>query len=331
MRRREFIGLLGGATGVGWPALLAAQPSTGPRRVGVLMGIAEDSSEGRMRIAAFLDGLRAAGWIEGANLRLDIRWASGDVSRFRADAADLVAASPAVIVANGTPAVAALEGATRSIPIVFAQIQDPVGLGFVSSLAHPGGNVTGFTTTVDFDLIGKWVDLLHTVAPSATRVTLLFNPDTVPYYRSYLKTLDAGSYPFAIPLTSVELRSEEEIEMALAQLARQPGGSVLVPLDPFNVVHLRLIAELAAQYRLPSISVYAQFATDGGLLAYGPDIREIFRRAAGYVDRILNGASPTDLPVQAPTRFETLVNLKTAGALGLTVPISVLAAAEVIE
>jgi putative ABC transport system substrate-binding protein len=332
MRRREFIGLLGGATAIGWPAFLAAQPSAGPRRVGILMGVAEDSTEGRTRIAAFLDGLREAGWIEGANLRLDVRWASGDMSRFRADAADLVAASPVVLVGNGTPAVAALEAATRSIPIVFAQIQDPVGLGFVSSLAHPGGNVTGFTTTVDFGLIGKWVDLLHAVAPSATRVTMLFNPDTVPYYRSYLKTLDAGSFPFAIPLASVEVRSAEEIETALVQLAHEPGGSVLAPLDPFNVVHLRLIAELAAQHRLPSISVYAQFATDGGLLAYGPDIREIFRRAAGYVDRILNGANPADLPIQAPTRFETLVNLKTAAALGLTVPISILAAAdEVIE
>ena len=198
----------------------------------------------------------------------------------------------------------------------------------MSSLAHPGANVTGFTTTVDFGLIGKWVDLLQRVAPSSSRVMLLFNPDTVPYYRRYLKKVHAGSYPLAIPLTPAEVRSAEEIEMAIAQLAREPGGCVLAPLDPFNVVHLRLIAELAAHYRLPSISVYAQFATLGGLLAYGPDILEIFRRAAGYVDRILNGASPADLPVQAPTRFETLVNLKTAAALGLTVPMSILAAAD---
>ena len=292
------------------------------------MSPAEDSPEGQARISAFREGLRSAGWTEGGNLQLDVRWAGGDMGRTRALARELVASSPAAILANGTPSVTALKELTSSIPIVFAQIQDPVGLGMVASLARPGGNVTGFAMTVDFGLIGKWLQMLKAVAPNATRAMLLFNPETVPFYRRYLGSPDPSLAPLGIALTLGEVHAPQDIATTLANDGRTPGGSLLVPLDSFTVTHLRLIAEQARAFRLPSISVYRQFAGYGGLLAYGPDIPDIFRRAAAYIDRVLKGANPAELPVQAPTKFETAVNLKTAAALGLTVPADILAAAD---
>lgn len=328
-RRDLIVGLLGSATAC--PLIARAQPTPEPRRVGVLMSNREGDAEGQARIAAFRDGLREAGWTEGRDLRLDIRWAGGDMERIRAYAAELVATAPAVILGNGTPAVKALQAATQSIPIVFAQLQDPVGLGTVASMARPGGNITGFAVTVDFDLIGKWLDLLRDVAPGVRRATLLYNPDTVPYYRRALATY-TESKAFTIPVTAGEVRTPDEVTAALADLAREPGGGLIVPFDSFTVVHLPLIAAQAIRHRLPSVSPYRQFAVDGGLIAYGPDVLEIFRRSAGYVDRILKGEHPAELPVQAPTHFETLINLKTATALGLTVPPALLATAdEVIE
>ncbi|HEX9466528.1 MAG TPA: ABC transporter substrate-binding protein [Alphaproteobacteria bacterium] len=328
MRRREFIAGLGGAA-LAWPLTARAQPE--PRRVGVLMSNRDGDAEGQARIAAFRDALREAGWIEGRNLRLEIRWAGGDMERIRAYAAELVAEAPAVILGNGTPAVRALQSMTPSIPIVFAQIQDPVGLGIVASMARPGGNITGFAVTVDFDLIGKWLDLLRAVAPGVRRATLLYNPDTVPFYRRALAAY-TESKAFTIPVTAGEVRTPDDVAATLTEIAREPRGGLIVPFDAFTVVHLPLVAEQALQHRLPSVSPYRQFAVDGGLIAYGPDVLEIFRRSAGYVDRILKGEHPAELPVQAPTRFETLINLKTATALGLTVPPTLLATAdEVIE
>jgi putative ABC transport system substrate-binding protein len=326
------LALLASAATLGWPVRLVAQPSGQVRRIGILMGVAEDSPEGQTRIAAFREGLRSAGWTEGGNLQVDLRWAGGDMGRIRALAAELVATAPAAILANGTPAVAALKELTRSIPIVFAQIQDPVGLGIVASLARPGGNITGFAVTVDFDLIGKWLQMMKAIAPDTTRATILFNPETVPYYRQYLSSQVSSLASLGIALAPGEVRTPEDIAAMLASAARTPGGSFVVPLDPFNVVHLRLIAEQARQLRLPSVSAYRQFANYGGLLAYGPDIANIFRRSASYIDRVLKGASPAELPVQAPTKFETVINLKTATAMGLTVPPTLLATAdEVIE
>jgi putative ABC transport system substrate-binding protein len=329
MRRRDFIVLSGAAAA--WPLAARAQPAA-MRRVAVIMSPAEESPEGRARIAAFRDGLEQAGWREGRNLALDIRWAAGDMARIRAHAAELVAAAPEAIVANGTPAVIALQKLTRSIPIIFAQIQDPVGLGFAASLARPGGNITGFAMTADFDLIGKWLEMLREAAPGTKRGLLLFNPDTVPFFRTVLGAHAPGAPAFAIPLVPGEVRTPDEIGPVLADFARAPGGGLIVPLDSFIVANLREIAAHALQKRLPSVSVYRQFTVEGGLASYGPDILEIFRRSAGYVDRVLKGEKPADLPVQAPTRFEAAVNLKTAHALGITVPPTLLATAdEVIE
>ena len=329
MRRREFIALLGGVAA--WPLAARAQQPGRIRRVGVLMIIAERDPEAQARIAAFRQGLQELGWREGHDVRIDLRWSDGDVVRMRTQAAELVGLAPDVLVANGTPGLAALRQATRSIPIVFVIVNDPVGQGFISSLAHPGGNITGLTF-LEYSMLGKSLELLKEAAPSITRIALMFNPENTPYYSDYLRSLAAVPQSILVQTTGAPIRTKAEIEGVITQLGREPGWGLFAPPDPLTVVHRELIMRLAAQHRLPTIFTYRQFVKEGGLMSYGPDTADIFRRSASYVDRILKGANPADLPVEQPTKFELVINLKTAKALGLAVPNSLLARAdEVIE
>jgi putative ABC transport system substrate-binding protein len=328
MRRREFITFLGGA--VAWPlAARAQQPAGKVARIGILMDTDEKQPESRSRIKAFREGLQQLGWAEGRNVQIEVRWATG-IDRIRDYTAEMIGLAPDVIVANGTPFVDALHKATRSIPVVFVLSNDPVGLGHIASMAKPGGNITGFTF-MELSLIGKWLDMLKQMAPGVTRSALIFDPDTTPYYIPYLRAAETAA-PLPLRLEGAQLHEAGEIEVWIGSFAREQGGSLISPAGPFNVVNGRSIARLAEQFKLPAISMYRQFALDGGLMAYGPDSSGIFRRSADYVDRILKGASPGDLPAQAPTQFHFVINLKTAKALGLTVPPTLLATAdEVIE
>ena len=328
MGRRDVLALAAGAALSSHVA--RAQPS-GVRRVGVLMGgRGEADPEGQSRLAVVRSGLRDLGWEEGRNLRLELRWAAGDRAQIERHAADLVRLNPDVILGNSTPAIAALAKATRSIPIVFAQIVDPVGLGFVASLARPGGNVTGFTF-VDLELVAKWPEVLREAVPSVTRAALLFDPATTPFYDEFLRALAArGAKPGA--LVAATVRTLADLEPTIAGVAREPGGGLVIPPNPFIGSNRRLVAELARKHRLPSIAVWREYANAGGLMSYGPDSLDIFRRSTEYVDRILKGANPAELPVQAPTKYELVVNLKAAKAIGLDIAPSFLVRAdEVIE
>ena len=330
MKRREFITLIGGAA-VASPVPGYAQETDRMRRVGLLLGIAENDPEAHTRIKAFQQGLRDLGWFERRNIRVDYRFAAGDSDRIKAYAAELVGLAPDVIVGNGTPGIAALRQATSSIPIVFAVVNDPVGQGFISSLAHPGGNITGFTF-VDFEMVGKWLAMLNDAVPNLSRAALMFNPALAPYFDVYLRSFEATPRSIKAVVTAAPVRDAAEIEAAVAKLARDPGGSLIAAPDPFVVVNRDLILRSVERHRVPAIYTYRQFVQEGGLMSYGPDTADIFRRSASYVDRILKGAKPADLPTQAPTKFELSVNLKTAKALGLTVPPTLLALAdEVIE
>ena len=330
MRRRDFIAALGGSL-VAWPLASDAQPGQPMRRVGVLMTPAESDPESQARLAAFRQGLQKLGWTEDRNVRIDYRWGNGDNKRIQTYAAELVGLAPSVIVANGTPAVEALRQTTRSVPVVFALVMDPVGLGYIESFARPGGNVTGFTF-IDFSLIGKWMEMLKTAAPALSWAALVHNPTVTPFYAAYLRSQEAALVSKAMQLKAAPVRDVTELEATIADVARVPGGSLVVPPDPFNVVHLERTAQMALRLGLPSISVYRKFADAGGLMSYGPDTADIFRRSAGYVDRILNGTHPADLPAQTPDKFELTINLKTAKALGLDMPPSLLAtASDVIE
>jgi putative ABC transport system substrate-binding protein len=327
MRRRAFIAGLGA---VALPFAARAQRDDLPR-VGMLMSPAESDPEARTRIAAFRDALQKLGWLDGQNVRLDFRWGGGDNAQIKAYAAELVGLAPRLIVANGTPAVAAASQLTRTIPIVFAQVMDPVGLGYIDSFARPGRNITGFTF-IDFSLIGKWLDMLKAFAPGTNRAAFIYNPGTTPYWASYLRSDEATAVSKTVRLVDTPVRTAAELEGGIAEFAREPGGSLIFPPDPFNVVHFERSARLAQQHRLPAISVYRKFAEVGGLAAYGPDTADVFRRSASYVDRILKGEKPGDLPAQNPDKFEMVINLKTARALGLEIPATLLATAdEVIE
>jgi putative ABC transport system substrate-binding protein len=329
MRRREFITFLGGMAA--WLPAARAQQSGHVRRIGVLMGVARDEPEGQARIRALREGLEKLGWVDGHNLRIEERWADGGIDSVRAYTAEIVKLSPDLIVANGTPFVEALHQATRSIPIVFVLSNDPVGLGHVASLAKPGGNITGFIF-MELSLIGKWLEILKQAAPGVTRSTLVFNPDTTPYYLPYLNSIEATPSSLPLALKGAPIRDAAELETLIQSIAREPGGSLISPAGPFNVIHDRTIAQLVERLRLPAISIYRQFAVDGGLMAYGPESADVFRRSAEYIDRILKGESPADLPVQAPTKFSFVINLKAAKLLGLTPPPTLLALAdEVIE
>jgi putative tryptophan/tyrosine transport system substrate-binding protein len=284
-----------------------------------------------MRISAFRRGLAELGWKEGDNIQVEYRWAAGRSELIAQYSRELVAAAPDVILANSTPVLAAFKSLTTSIPVVFALAIDPVGMRQVDSLAHPGGNFTGFTF-IDPELIGKWTDLLKDVAPATSRAGLLFNPATSPFYPPLVQEIETRRQPGEIEVVALPVATAAEMETAIGALAQQPGGALLIGPDPFIVVRIRQIAQLALQNRLPAISVYRPFAVEGGLMSYGPDTADIFRRAAGYVDRILKGANPAELPVQQPDKFEFTINLKTAKMLGLEIRPAVQATAdEVIE
>ena len=327
--RRKFIAALSG-TAFAWPLAARAQGER-MRRIGVLMTAAEDDPDARSGVAVFRQGLHELGWSEGRNLQIDYRWGGGDVGRIKVFAKELIDLSPDVIVGHTTPSVVALRQETRSIPIVFLTVTDPVGQGFIASLAHPGGNITGFQV-FEFSLGTKWMETLKQIAPSLRRVATIFNPETAPYYPLYLRTIEKAASSFAVELIAVEVHDDAEIERAISTLAREPAGGLIVFPDTFNVVHRRTIIALVEQYRLPAIYDFRYFVVDGGLISYGADEIDMFRRTAGYVDRILKGEKPADLPVQQPTKFELVINLKTAKALGVTVPQTLLVAAdEVIE
>jgi putative ABC transport system substrate-binding protein len=327
MRRREFIGLIGGATT--WPLKVVAQQAEHVRRIGFLLGLTENDPEARIRITAFRHGLEATGWTEAHNIRIDYRFAGGDPERIRAHVEELVASAPHVIVAHSTPVVAALKRATGTVPIVFVAVNDPVGQGLVKSLAHPGGNITGFSF-VEFEMIGKCLGLLKEIAPGVTRASLMFDPDLAPYFSIYLKQIGANPGRLAVELTEAPVRDTSEIEAVIARLT--PDGGLIVAPDPFTVVNREVVIRSVERHRLPAIFTLRQEVVEGALMSYGPDAADIFRRSASYVDRILKGAKPDELPVQAPTKFELVINLKTAKALGLDVPLQLQQRAdEVIE
>jgi putative ABC transport system substrate-binding protein len=330
MKRREFITLLGGAAAA-WPLAARAQQAERVRRVTVLMNNAEDDPEGQARAAAFRQGLQALGWTEGKTLRIDWYWTAGDVRRIRSDVTELLGRPPDIIVANGRVTLSEAMQVIRSIPIVFVLVNDPVGQGFISSLARPGGNVTGFTF-VEYAMFGKSLELLKKVAPAVTRVGFMFNPDTSAYYDQFLPAFETDARQYSIKLTVARVGTETEIDAAIARLAATPGSGLIVAPDAYTLVHRDLILRSTAQHRIPAIYSYRQLIKEGGLMSYGPETSDIFRRSASYVDRILKGANPAELPAQAPAKFEFAINLKTATKLGLTVPPTVIALAdEVIE
>jgi putative tryptophan/tyrosine transport system substrate-binding protein len=328
--RRDFITLLGGAAAA-WPLAARAQQSQRIRRVGVLMAVAESDADVRSGVAIFQQSLQELGWTGGRNLRIDYRWGDADAARIQALAKELVALQPDVLVAHSTPSAKGLLQATHSIPIVFLTVTDPLGQGLVASLSHPGGNITGFSV-FEFSLGTKWVEVLKQIAPGTRRVSAIFNPETAPYYGMYLRSIEAATSAIGVELIAVQVHSEDDISNIIRKVGSEPNGGLFVLPDSHNVVHRKLIIELVAEYRLPAIYYFRYFASDGGLIAYGPDEMDLFVRTASYVDRILKGGSPSDLPVQQPTKFELVINLKTAKALGLNVPDRLLALAdEVIE
>jgi putative ABC transport system substrate-binding protein len=328
--RREFIALLGGTVAT-WPLGIHAQQSERVRRVGLLLGIAENDPEARSRVKAFQQGLRDLGWVEGRNIQIDYRFAASDPNRIKNYIAELLNATPDVIVGNSTPVISALRQATTTIPIVFAVVNDPVGQGFISSLARPGGNVTGFTF-IEFSMVGKWIEMLKDVSPDLFRVALMFNPETAPYYDVYLRSFESTPRSVPIEVKAAPVRSPGDIEDVIATLGQQQGSGLIAPADPFVVVRRETIIKSAEKHRVPAIYTYKQFVLEGGLMSYGPDTTDIFRRASSYVDRILRGTNPAELPAQAPIKFELAINLKVAKSMGLKVQDSfVLLADEVIE
>jgi putative ABC transport system substrate-binding protein len=329
MRRREFITLLGGAA-MAWPIAVRAQQPERMRRIGVLMGTPASDQESHVRLAAFLRQLGELGWRPGQNVRIEYRWYGTGPEQTLASAKELVEWQPDVIVGHSTPSVAALLHATRTVPIVFLLVADPVGSGFVESFARPGGNITGFTT-LEFSIAGKWVELLKEIAPRVTRVLLIFNPQTAAY-TPFLRSVEAAVPSLAVEPVAGPVHDAAEIKRAIDAFARESSGALIAFPDIFTASHRELIVALAAQHLLPAVYPYAYFPKSGGLLSYGIDASDQFRRAASYVDRILKGADPADLPVQAPVKFEMVINLKTAKTLGLNIPDKLLALAdEVIE
>jgi putative tryptophan/tyrosine transport system substrate-binding protein len=326
VKRRDFITLLGGAAAA-WPLAARAQQAERMRRIVFLHALAEDDPEIQARIAAFRQGLETLGWTENRNIQIIHRFSGGDLAQIQAYTAELVSSAPDLIVASSSPAIAALKQATRTIPIVFNVVNDPVGQGFVASLGRPGGNITGFTF-VDFPLIGKWLEMLKEIAPAVRRMMLMFNPQTAPYYPVFLREFGAAGASLDVELSETPVHHPAEIEAAVTALARKPGGGLIVVPDPFLNTHRGLIIALAERHRLPAIYGFRQYVTEGALMSYGPDTGDIVRRSASYVDRILKGENPADLPVQAPTKFALVINLKTAKALGLTVPLTLQASAD---
>jgi len=330
MKRRAFIMLLGGAAAA-WPLAGRAQQPERMRHIGVLIGVADDA-ETKSWVAAFRKRLDELGWKVGSNLQIEERWTAGDPEQNRVFASELLAMKPDAIFAFSSVAVAALRQESRTVPIVFTAISDPVGSGFVESLARPGGNATGFTNFVP-TMAAKWLEVLKEIAPQVQRAVLLFNPQTAPYVAQYYqRPFEAAAPSFGVQATAAVVHQTGEIEAAIADMVREPGGGLVVPPDNFSYVHRELIFALAARHRLPAVYPFRFMAREGGLISYGVDLGETFPRAAEYIDRILKGTKPADLPVQAPTKFELAINVKTARALGLDVSPTLLARAdEVIE
>ena len=329
MKRRVFITLIGGAAAA-WPHAALAQQVERMPRIGVLLNLAENDPEGKARLGAFLQGLQQLGWTIGRNVQIEYRWGAGDPDRTRGYAAELAALAPDVILATGSAALGQLLQATRTVPIVFTQTLDPVGGGFVDSLARPGGNATGFLT-FEYSLSGKWLELLKQIIPGMTRAAVLRDAAD-PAGTAQFGAIQSVAPSFGVELSPVNVRDAGEIERAVTAFARSSNGGLIVVAGGLVIVHRELIIALAARHRLPAVYFNRIYVTGGGLISYGPENFDQYRRAAGYVDRILKGEKPADLPVQAPTKYELLINLKTAKALGLTVPPTLLARAdEVIE
>jgi putative tryptophan/tyrosine transport system substrate-binding protein len=330
MKRREFITLIGGATA--WPLAARAQQDKEMRRIGVLMQVGDNDTEAQARIKVFQGTLQQLGWSNGRNIRFEYRWADGKDDRAQKSAKELVGLELDVIVGQGIISARALQRATNTIPVVFVQVTNPVGAGFVTSLAHPTGNITGFSM-YEPDMGTKWLEILKEVAPSVTRVAVLFNPETAPGRGIFFeRAIEAASPSLALKPLAVPVHDAAEIERAIDAVAQESNSGLVLPPDATTYVHRELVVRLAAEHRLPAIFSQRFFTTVGGLVCYGVDTAELFRQTASYVDRILRGAKPSDLPVQAPTKFELIINVKAAKALGLTVPPTLLASAdEVIE
>jgi putative ABC transport system substrate-binding protein len=329
MRRREFVTLLAGAVAAAWPKVLNAQ-SDRIRRIGVMLNLAPDDPETKARLAAFLQRLQELGWTEDRNLKIDYRWGIGNLDHHRTNAAELVALAPDVILAHGSTIMGPLQRATRTVPIVFVSVSDPIAGGFVESLARPGGNATGFTST-DYSMSGKWLELLRQIAPQVTRVGVIRDPDQVSG-GGQLGAIQAVASLLGVAFYPLGVHDAHEIERAITTFAQQPNGGLIITTSALAQIHRDLIIKLAARHRLPAVYPYRLFVTSGGLMCYGPQIVDEYRRAASYVDRIFKGEKPSDLPVQQPDKFDLVINLKTAKALDLEVPATMLArAAEVIE
>jgi putative ABC transport system substrate-binding protein len=332
MKRREFITLLGGAA-VAWPLAAHAQQSGRMRRIGMLLGNTEGDPQAVANLAAFTKALEELGWMDGRNIRIDYRWGAADVSRTQALAKELVGLQPDLIVAATTPPVIALQRETKTIPIVFVVVSDPVGSGIVASLPHPGGNITGFIN-IEASLSGKWIEMLKDIVPRVSRAALMFNPETAPYFAYYLQPFEAAARSSAIESIAAPVHTVADIERVVASLGDRPDTGLVVMPDIFLTTQRNLdpIIALAARYRVPTIYPYRYMVAAGALISYGTDNVDLYRRATTYVDRILKGAKPADLPVQLPTKFELAVNLKTAETLGLDMPATLLGRAdEVIE
>jgi len=328
MRRREFIALLAGAAAA-WPPVVWAQQPVGTRRIGVLMNFFSDAPEGQARVAAFMQALQKLGWNEGDNVRTEVRWAGDDSERFRKYSEELVGLNPDVILASAGQSVAALQPFTQSVPIVFASVIDPVGAGYVASVARPGGNTTGFTS-FEYSIGGKWLELLKQIAPRVTRIAVIRDPTYAAGIGQFAAIQSAASS--AVELSVIDPRDAGELKRAIATFAQEPNGGLIVTGSASVAVHYELVNSLATQHRLPAIYPFRYEISNGGLACYGPNTVNIYGRAATYVDRILRGVKPSDLPVQAPTKYELVINLKTAKTLGLDVPHSLLATAdEIIE
>jgi putative ABC transport system substrate-binding protein len=319
MRRREFLGVLGVAMAA-WPLAARAQQAGRVRRVGALMNFTESDPQSRDRVAALQQGVEKLGWTIGRNIQIDYRWYMGDDERARSAVVELLRLEPDVILANSIGAVRAAQQATRTVPIVFTAVSEPVEQGLVASLAHPGGNITGFTN-LEPSVAGKWLELLKEIAPRVTRVALMFKPGSNLVISSFVRSAEIAAPKFAVETIEVPVHELAHVEAVIERLGSEPGSGLVLPPDIFTSSHHKLIVDLASRYRLPAVYAFRYFATAGGLLSYGPDVTDQFRRAVPYIDRILRGEMPADLPVQAPTKFELVINLKTAKALGLNVPL----------
>ena len=329
MRRRDFVTLLGG-TAATWPLSVRAQPAK-LRRVGLLLGLAENDPEANARVKAFRLGMRDLEWIEGRNIQIDNRFAGSSLELIKRHVAELVKSPPEVIVANSTPVMRALKPATSTIPIVFVVVNDPVGQGLIPNLKQPGGNITGYSF-IEPEIIGKWINLLGDIKPGLSRVTLMFNPNTAPYYDRFIQSYKASRGPSPVELAGAHVQSVADVERAVAELARDRGGGLIAPGDPYILTARSAVLAAARQHGLPVISPYRQFVAEGSLMSYGPDTADIFRRSSSYVDRVLRGEAVGNLPAQSPDKFELVINLKSAKALGLSVRQSfLLLADEVIE